>query len=659
MSVEAHSGNKILDSYADQINALEQQAKATGGDSREYDEALEKWFAQIKAQVLGTKSAGDSGSAPSGTKGTGAGGSSGSGSDSVPSEADSINKVKRVAGDSAAEAVQKIADGAAAQIGGADGETVAGYVAAAAAQVVEAGGSSQDATAVATAVAEAGVVGGSPAAANVFHIGVEAGPAAAQQVVNSADQAASAVGGDAAAVAFAAVTQDAAADQGDQPVEVSEAATEAASADAGAAQNLGSPLGLAMAQAAKAGGDAAAQNVLETGKGAFLAAGGEAAGQAAVEAGDSAAQAAANAATAVAEAPGGSAADAVKITDAMASAAQAGGAAVETAADTVDILVSDGVGVDIAISAAVQVTEAAVLVNSLGENYGANLAQDISDLMIRSEDLPQAIGEVSAALETMQEAAFRGQDGFVRALADTISGIVEHDGTAEDIANETVAMSELFSNNPRNLEAAQAVAAAAQHAGAQGANAVTSAMQQTREAGGNRQVVATMGETISKVVVNRGAKAGVDVFEFANNFGTRAGGGTGTMTALVQQAATIVQVGGPDALSALDQAADSLAGATPQDIGFGGTPGDVLSVATAMSEGAQIAAEQADQAGASPEEAALAAARRVTFVASNIEDASDGTPVAVVVANARRDAVADLPAYQPPPPYQPQQPPPS
>ena len=49
MSVDANTGNAFLDSYARQINRLEKDPNATP----EYDAALEKQFAAVKAQVLG------------------------------------------------------------------------------------------------------------------------------------------------------------------------------------------------------------------------------------------------------------------------------------------------------------------------------------------------------------------------------------------------------------------------------------------------------------------------------------------------------------------------------------------------------------------------------------------------------------------------------
>jgi hypothetical protein len=52
MSLDTHTGNAFLDDFAAQINKLEQDPNATP----EYDKALEKPFAQMKVQVLGTES---------------------------------------------------------------------------------------------------------------------------------------------------------------------------------------------------------------------------------------------------------------------------------------------------------------------------------------------------------------------------------------------------------------------------------------------------------------------------------------------------------------------------------------------------------------------------------------------------------------------------
>jgi hypothetical protein len=150
VSLNADTGNAFLDAYARQIDELENNPNAT----RAYDKGLEAEFDKIKAQVLGTKAngsgqadgSGKAGSASGGTKSGGTGGTgsksggadgsdaggaasgsgSGSGSNSIPPEADSISKVKESAGGTAAAQVQKIADGAAAQIGGSDGPAVAG-----------------------------------------------------------------------------------------------------------------------------------------------------------------------------------------------------------------------------------------------------------------------------------------------------------------------------------------------------------------------------------------------------------------------------------------------------------------------------------------------------------------------------------------------------
>ncbi len=76
MSLATNTGNAFLDSYARQINRLENDPNATP----EYDKALEQQFAAIKAQVLG--SGDDKAATPGGKDGTGSshGSSSASGS---------------------------------------------------------------------------------------------------------------------------------------------------------------------------------------------------------------------------------------------------------------------------------------------------------------------------------------------------------------------------------------------------------------------------------------------------------------------------------------------------------------------------------------------------------------------------------------------------
>src|ERR1700694_3268416 len=71
MSVSTNSGNSFLDSYARQINRLEKDPNATA----DYDAALEKQFAAVKAQVLGNGGTthGSVNGGPATTHGTGAG----------------------------------------------------------------------------------------------------------------------------------------------------------------------------------------------------------------------------------------------------------------------------------------------------------------------------------------------------------------------------------------------------------------------------------------------------------------------------------------------------------------------------------------------------------------------------------------------------------
>ena len=91
MSVSTNTGNAFLDSYARQINRLEKDPNETA----DYDAALEKQFAAVKAQVLGKGGAahgsGDGGPAATHSGGTGGGGSAGG---HVATVADSVAKIQ-------------------------------------------------------------------------------------------------------------------------------------------------------------------------------------------------------------------------------------------------------------------------------------------------------------------------------------------------------------------------------------------------------------------------------------------------------------------------------------------------------------------------------------------------------------------------------------
>ena len=74
MSVNANTGNAFLDSYAQQINLLEQDPNATPA----YDAALEQEFNEIKAQILGNggSTSGSGNGSPTSMTGTGSSSSS-------------------------------------------------------------------------------------------------------------------------------------------------------------------------------------------------------------------------------------------------------------------------------------------------------------------------------------------------------------------------------------------------------------------------------------------------------------------------------------------------------------------------------------------------------------------------------------------------------
>ena len=103
MSVSANTGNASLDSLARQINHLEQDPNATPG----YDQALDAWFAAVKAQVLGSGGGGAAPASGSGNSVPTAGAGSGSTGSSGQSVDDSVAKVTSAAGSDAGDAVDR------------------------------------------------------------------------------------------------------------------------------------------------------------------------------------------------------------------------------------------------------------------------------------------------------------------------------------------------------------------------------------------------------------------------------------------------------------------------------------------------------------------------------------------------------------------------
>jgi hypothetical protein len=417
MSVDANTGNAFLDSYARQINRLEKDPNATS----EFDAALEKQFAAVKAQVLGDagSTSGSGTGGPAGTHGTG----SGSNTTPPPPVADSIGQITSAAGPDAGAAVQKIADGAAASIGGSAGASVAATAAQAGAtaaqHVIETGGTPAQAAAAAQtaaqAVATAGKAGGPAAATNVAAI---ADPATAQSVANTAAHAAETAGGGAVGIAIAtAITR--------------------------AGEVGGVAAAEAVATAAEIGGEAAATAAADAAVSAYAVAGGGAAGEAAAvtaaQAAASAAQAGDGAAEAVAAAAAVGGADAAA---AVAAAAAAGGVAAATAAsDAAGFAAVIAGGGAAGVKAAVTAARAAADAAEVG---GAAAAEAVSTAA--------RVGGAAAATATSQAAQQAARVGgsvqdvaqVAQSTADTIQAIINSGGSVTDAIAVTNSLARAF-----------------------------------------------------------------------------------------------------------------------------------------------------------------------------------------------------------------------
>lgn len=470
MSVDANTGNAFLDSYARQINRLERDPNATAAN----DAALEKQFNEIKAQVLG-----DSGPASGSGKG-GPGSTHGSGSRSsgssmpatgsssgttAPPVADSIDKITSTAGPAAAANVQKIADGAAASIGGSAGASVAATAAQAgvnaAQHVIDSGGTPTQAGAAAQTAAQAvaaGAAGGPAAATNVGRVSVIADPATAQAVANTAAGVAKALGGGvvgaagATAVTLAGSNAAAvAAATGASTADIAAAATAAASAASSAATAVlgaggtaadATAVAAAVANAAGFGGAAAAESV------AAAAASGDVAG----------AQAAAQAAEAAASAAGGAAAAEAAATaakDAAFAAQRGGGSAAQSVADAAahgGVASADDVAIAVSMvtsmgGSAADGAAVARLVANAAEQGGAAFADEITPVinMIALSrgsvaDMTQVAGDITKAFTAGGvDAAHVVSDSARQAFERMAGQVLDGGGSADeirDIVNE-------------------------------------------------------------------------------------------------------------------------------------------------------------------------------------------------------------------------------
>ncbi len=530
MSVDANTGNAFLDSYARQINQLEKDPNATP----EYDAALEKQFDAVKAQVLGdggsTPGAGNGG--PATTHGTGSSGATGStgskggpgsppatgsnsGTTPPPPVADSIGQITSTAGPDAAATVQKIADGAAASIGGSAGTSVAATAAQAGANaaqhVIDTGGTSaQAATAAQTAaqaVATAGAAGGPAAAANVATI---ADPATAQSVANTAAHAAETAGGGAVGSAIAA------------------AVTRAGAAGGAAAAE-------AVATAAEIGGVAAATATADAAVFASVVAGGGAAGETAAA---TAAQAAADVAGRVHDA-GGSADEAATASRLVADAAEAGGA--KLAGDVASVVnmatLLGGTTNDMArlandVTRAFNIGGAGTadaVVGTAGEVFGGAMLNQIA-----GNSAGSSLADIENVASTIVEAAEQGGPELAEDVASVVTTVASAGGTG---ANMTAA--------------ADAVTNAFVWGETAGAQAVRNAVESASSHG--VADIADVASTVAEIVDDYGAGAAEEAVPAIVTVAA-AGGSVADMTDVADAVASAFAEDGVDGAEAVVQA---------------------------------------------------------------------------------------------------------
>jgi trimeric autotransporter adhesin len=532
MTLATNTGNAVLDAYAKQINALEDDPNATP----DYDAALETWYAAVKAQLLGqggtTANPGSGpgkGSGPdSGAPGTSTSGSPGTVPLPVP-EADSINKIASTAGPDAASSVQQIADGAAASIGGSDGAAVAAAAAQAGADaaqhVIDSGGTPAQAQTAATtaaqAAATAGEAGGPTAAVNVGRIGVDAGPATAQAVASTAAQAASALGGGTAGAAVAAAVSLAG----------TNAAAVAVAGGAGA-----DVIATASTTAATAAADAAASVTAAGGTAADATAAAAAAADAAAFGGAAAATSVATAAAtggvAAAQAVAAAAENAFKFAGgAGATAIAAGATAAEIAATTVNLAAAFGMTAADAAAAGQLVADAAA-------QGGADLAGEVSPAVNMVAlghgtvaDMTQFAGNVTQAFDAQGIAgAHAVSDAIGQAFQSMLTNATTFGGQNIDFA-------------PLH-KIADTVADAVASAGPDVAGSVTSAVTAVASAGGT---VANM-QTVADEVVNIFHNQGQAVAEAVGNAALAASGrGMGVVNDVLDVTSNVAARGGSPA----------------------------------------------------------------------------------------------------------------
>jgi hypothetical protein len=567
MSVAENTGNKFLDSYAHQINSLERNPNATD----EFDKGLEKEFALVKAQILGSGGGGP-GSKAGGTEGTGSksGGSCGTGSksggtgsrtgsetssDNSPPVADSIAKLSKAAGPAAAAAVKSIADQAGAAIGGSDGDTVAGIVAQAAADAAQAvrdrgGGGAEAATAAtaaAQAVATAGQAGGVQAAKDVYKIGVVIGFPATTAITKAAAAASAVLGGGVpGGAAYAAVTgaaRAAARAAAGLGAEAADAAAVAAASLVEAAAALGG-VDAATAAArivATAGLDAAqavAATAAEAGAGVGVGAAGAAAYTAVTQAGANAAAVAvkvgASAATAAADAALAASSAArsggVAAAQAVADAARAGGDDAATFAAQAAFAAAATGGATGAAAAAQSAADAATAVANAPGGNPAKAASAAGDVLLatRAGGVAAAEATAQAALAIVNAGGSATEAAAAAGYAADAAGAVAHAPGGNPAAAAAAAQAVLAATRAGGAAAAQATAEAASiiaNAPAGSAGAAANAARFTASAATNAARSNATPQGQSRTAAATAARAAVQALSDAGKAAAEASGG--------------------------------------------------------------------------------------------------------------------------------------
>ena len=513
------------------------------------------------------------------------------------------DQITSTAGPEAAAAVNKIADGAAASIGGSAGASVAATAAQAGANaaqhVIDSGGTPAEAAAAATgaaqAAATAGEAGGPAAASNIANTVTIVDPAA---ISAAGARASTVVGGGAAGAAAAAAVSEAGyaaaavvIASGGTAAEAAAAATAAAGAAADAAATvIGAGGSVAdavaaaglVATAAGFGGAAAAEAVA-----AAVATGGLPAAQSVVDAakaaGAPAAQAAAQASKAAFDAAGGA----------------AGGTAATTAGATA--------AKDAAFAAQRGGAAAAQSVADAAAHGGIASADDVATAVSMVTSMGGSAADGAAAARLVANAAEQGGAALADEVTPVINMIALSHGSVADMTQVSSDITKAFASG--GIDAAHVVSDSARQAFERMA-------AQVLNGGGGAEEIRDIVHEVSDAAVTGGEALAKDVSSVINTV-VAAGGSTADISRAADAVTKAFNAGGANAADAVAQAAQAASSS------------GVACINDATSVAAEVAA-----AGGSPADIQKAANDVTRVFRTKGADAADAVVTAAQKASA-------------------------